>query len=253
MIVKTTETNDKVHLVINISEKNPNSALGLIIRNISSNQRHTGFVLFDSNLQPSCYMMAHFGWHKQYHYEKWDIVKNYAMYWIDFDVIPESTALHIVTELSLIAKKSTEAETQTSTIFQINASYGIANTGSTKLKDGVFTENSDKSVDGFTCATFVNFIFENCGFPILDLSSWEINEEDKLWQKTIMDMLLNSNKLSFTHEFIEFQKSQIGQIPRIRPEQMVGACCVFDMEPVNYQTANDAGDIVLKKLDTLFK
>ncbi len=32
---------------------------------------------------------------------------------------------------------------------------------------------------------------------------------------------------------------------------MVGACCIFDFDLVNYYSANEAGEIVKQKLDVL--
>ena len=94
---------------------------------------------------------------------------------------------------------------------------------------------------------FVNCIFEQSGFPILDLETWQTNEQDKEWQTKILDAL--DGKLS--PEFMRIQRENVGNVPRLRPEQMVGACCIFDFELVDYDLANSAAEIVNQQLASL--
>ncbi len=235
---------DEFNLILDVKDRDTNSDLGLIIKNIKSEQRHTGFIFFENDE----YTLAHFGWHRKYFYQKWELSNKYAMYWMSLDIIPEETSLNILSTLRLIAENNAPLST---CVFEVNASYGITGCGNTQIVSGTFQNTSGVPMNSFTCATFVNFIFEQCGFSILDLDSWELTEEDKIWQAEIIDLLEASDGV-FLPEFIETQRSQIGKVPRVRPEQMVGACCIFDMtEPVNYQKAERAGEIVLEKLRLL--
>ena len=50
---------------------------------------------------------------------------------------------------------------------------------------------------------------------------------------------------------MRIQRENVGKVPRLRPEQMVGACCIFDFELVDYDSANNAAEIVNQQLASL--
>lgn len=122
--------------------------LGLIIKNISEEQRHTGFIFPDTDNNP---VLAHFAWHKDFRVA--NNIGNYAMHWLQF--IPERTAIPIIMELYRIKN--------------VNCiPYGIVNMEGITFLDGNMVPTSDNNGDSLTCSTFVLCILEQFAFPIID-------------------------------------------------------------------------------------
>ncbi len=236
---------ERIHLIKNVSAKDEKSLLGLIIQNtnVERTQKHTGFI-FIKDKSP---ILAHFGSNELFFYHEMTSDDEYAMFWLDIEQMPEKTAIPLINELEQITKNESSKCRKNGYFFPAN--YGIVNLGGSKIQGGNYIPNPRVLGDSLTCAVFVNCLFEQFDFPILDMSTWEISAEDSIWQQNIVDRLENSNV--FSPKFIEFQKLNIGKVPRIRPEQMVGACCIFNFELIDYFSANEAGEVVNQKLDIL--
>lgn len=72
--------------------------------------------------------------------------------------------------------------------------------------------------EGLTCATFILAVFEQNGFPILEKSSWAIREDDKEWQRMILDKLRENTEV--TSKYIEAAREFVGKAARFRPEEV---------------------------------
>ena len=218
---------NQITLSVDWNDKPEGKALGLIIKHINQEQRHTGFIFPDADNNP---VLAHFAWHKDF--RETSNIGNYAMHWLQF--IPERTAIPIIMELCRIKGVN-------------NIPYGIINREGIKFVDGVMVPVCDNNGESLTCSTFVLCILEQFAFPIIDRKTWEIMEDDIEWQK---DILRNLEGL-LSKNVMDRQLNAIGEFPRVKPEQIVGACAIFDYQPVNYQDACQAGLIVIKKLQEL--
>ncbi|WP_252350754.1 hypothetical protein, partial [Acinetobacter baumannii] len=227
-------------LIKDINYKPKDSQLGVIIKKVTSEQNHTGFVFIEDNKL----VLAHFGWHETYFFQRRNDSDGYAMYWFDLEKIPERTLVHIINELEQISHNK---DLNNNEVFYFPAPYGIVNFGGSRISGGDFLSTPNTVGDSLTCSVFVNCIFEQSGFPILDLDTWKTTEQDIEWQTSILDKLIG--KLS--PEFMRIQRENVGKVPRLRPEQMVGACCVFDYELVDFDTADSAAIIVLEQLEAL--
>ncbi len=201
--------------------------LGLIIKHINKEQRHTGFIFPDTNDNP---VLAHFAWHKDFRIDY--KLGDYAMHWMKF--IPERTIIPIITELYRISNVN-------------NIPYGIINNKGTKFIEGKMIPKIDSEGESFTCSTFVLCILEQFSFPIIDRDTWEITDNDIEWQKNLLQVL----ECILSKDIMEMHLNAVGKIPRIRPEQIVGACSIFNYQPVSYQDAYQAGLLVIKKLNEL--
>lgn len=74
-----------------------------------------------------------------------------------------------------------------------------------------------------------------------------MTDNDIQWQKNVLQNL----ESILPKNIMDIQLNSIGKLPRITPEQIVGACAIFDYKPVNYKDACEAGLIVVKKLQEL--
>ena len=77
--------NSKVQLIKDISSKPKSSQLGVIIKNVAPQQNHTGFIFVDND----AFVLAHFGWHETYFFQKKADSDGYAMSWFDIDNCPK--------------------------------------------------------------------------------------------------------------------------------------------------------------------
>ena len=225
--------NHKINLGKNLSSKTEEDSLGLIIRRASHNpsQKHTGFVFLDNEHGKP--MIAHLA--DRYKLEKGRL-RGYGVLWLSF--ISERNAALITTELRMLGMKEAD---------MLN---GIINIGGTKFSGGVAIPNSSVEGDSLTCATFILCMLEQFGFNIIDRNSWKITDEDTQWQDGMVK-ILEPYLMVKLPEHYALQMASVGKVARIRPEQMVGACGIFDYVPVQYKDACEAGKIVLEKLDKL--
>lgn len=222
--------NHKINLGKNLSSKKDDDSLGVIIRRATNNpdQKHTGFVFLDNeNGKP---MIAHLA--NGYKLER-NKLRGYGVLWLGF--VSERNAALITAELRMLGLREAD---------MLN---GIINIGGTKFLGGVAVPNPSVQGDSLTCATFILCMLEQFGFNIVDRDSWIISAEDTQWQKGMIEIL----KEHLQPDFYEIQKENIGKVVRIRPEQIVGACGIFNYSPVKYDEACEAGTIVLDQLDKL--
>jgi len=217
----------RITLSVDWNDKPGGKPLGLIIKHINQDQRHTGFIFPDANNNP---VLAHFAWHKDF--RETSEIGNYAMHWLQF--LPARTVIPIITELYRIQEVN-------------NIPYGIINTEGIKFVDGSMVPVCDNNGESLTCSTFVLCILEQFSFPIIDRETWEIMEDDITWQRDTLQSL----ECDLSENVMDMQLAAIGKFPRVTPEQVVGACAIFDYQPVNYQDACQAGLIVIKKLQGL--
>ena len=232
--------NVEVQLIKDISYKPQTSQLGVIIKRFEPSQSHTGFIFTDKN----SFVLAHFGWHETYFFQRRVDSDGYAMFWFDLEKLPERTLVQIINELEQITQNKNLHKNE---VFYFPAPYGILNYGQSRISGGNFYSTPNTEGDSLTCSVFVNSIFEQSDFPILDLETWETNEQDTEWQSQILDKLEGT----LSPEFMKIQRENVGKVPRLRPEQMVGACCIFDFELVEYDAANIAAMGVVEQLDLL--
>ena len=218
---------DRIILSTDWNSKPEGKPLGLIIKHITEEQRHTGFIFPDADNIP---VLAHYAWHKDFRID--NNIGNYAMHWLRF--IPERTAIPIIMELYRIKKVN-------------DIPYGIVNVKGTSFIEGSMIPVSSNQGESLTCSTFVLCILEQFAFPIIDRDTWEITDNDIEWQRSALQSLENS----LSNSSIDMQLRSIGKFPRIRPEQIVGACAIFDYKLVNYQDAYQAGLLVIEKLKEL--
>lgn len=232
--------NAKIQLIKDIIYKPKDSQLGVIIKKVAAQRNHTGFVFVENEK----FVLAHFGWHKTYFFQRRSDCDGYAMYWFDLDKIPERTLVQIINELEQISHNK---DLHKNEVFYFPAPYGILNFGGSRISGGDFISTPNTIGDSLTCSVFVNCIFEQSGFPILNLDTWKMTTQDIEWQNSILDEL--NGQLS--PEFMRIQRENVGKVPRLRPEQMVGACCVFDYDLVDFDTADGAAAIVMEQLEAL--
>lgn len=103
------------------------------------------------------------------------------------------------------------------------------------------------TLDGFTCATFVLEILRRQGLNLVQRKTWPIPEEDQDWQKDILPLQ------SLPIENLIAQMEVIGQCPRIRPEEAVGAGHVYRGVPLAYDEVVPASLQVMEEMRRLRK
>lgn len=101
---------------------------------------------------------------------------------------------------------------------------------------GAFNGDSsfkDSPGAGLTCATFILAFFEDLGYEVLDLKSWDVSPEDTQWQNNIFDMLCKE----MSSEKAAAQYHLIGQAVRYKPEEVLASVAIYDSAPVTYSEA----------------
>jgi hypothetical protein len=209
------------------------SYIGIAIQEAGYDQRHVG-VLFriDINEAPK---LLHLAFHLRL---KCETHSKYASeyYWLHCSGFSDDEQL----QLAVWFEK----------VFSINGNhipYGLAYSSTGYFdQNGVFIK-SDKNC-GLTCATFIMALFEDFGFPIIDISSWVSRDDDAEWQKRIIasmreDKANHPDLYSDTH--IDDQILNIGVAARFRPEEVAASANAFKDEPMTFQVAEPLGKEVL--------
>ncbi|MBN6527659.1 hypothetical protein JZM32_06620 [Acinetobacter pittii] len=203
--------------------------LGLILRTTDGElgNRHTGFILLKQNQELS---IAHLCG-KDYRFEEYK--ETYVYTWIN--ELDESIIVPLMARLKNLSLKKT-----------IDVEYSPIYSG-----NGILDDNSGKYIidpkfptEGLTCATFVILMLENFGIHLIDRNSWEITEEDTIW----FERMLNDCFFLFPDHFLEKLREDKGKYPRFRPEQVVAAGCLYEDDPISFDKANEASEVVLKLL-----
>lgn len=222
----------EINISKKLSGKTDGDSLGLTINRMrnSPDDKHTGFVFLDNESNKP--IVAHLS--NAYRYER-SRLKDLGVLWLDF--ITERNAAIITTELRLLGLRELD----------ISKVYGITNSGGTTIANGSVVFNANVRGDSLTCSTFVLCILEQFGFEVIDRDSWRITDEDTKWQEKILKIL----ERYLQPDFHKLQKDNVGKVVRIRPEQLVGACGIYNYRPVSYTDACNAAEVVLEELDKL--
>jgi hypothetical protein len=108
-----------------------------------------------------------------------------------------------------------------------------------------------------TCSHFVVVVFQSAGIQLIDLDGWPLGRDaDIRRQNELLDRLRRNTRPPPPAEFLERAESEIGRYPRVRAEEVAGACLeesVGEFVPVPYQCCEPNGQAVLRILCWLSK
>lgn len=104
---------------------------------------------------------------------------------------------------------------------------------------------------GLTCATFVLEVLSRYGFELIDKTTWPLTEDNKEWQKGILDKLIYNTNVPCSIDDFLAQFDYIGKAPRIKPEEVVGVASYFDDVPIGFDVASSAANEVISELHRL--
>jgi len=104
----------------------------------------------------------------------------------------------------------------------------------------------NERAQGLTCASFVLGIFKSAGIRLVEESTWVPRpEEDIDFVKTLR---FSDTKLPELRPALRAEAES--GIPRVRPEEVMGACCSSPL-PVHFEQCREQGQRVLKILEGL--
>ena len=225
----------KVELTKNVAPNLPKFSLGLAINHPDiinyPNQRHTGFVFLTHEKKPK---LVHLGWKDTCSCD--DLPDGlYAFNWL-LD-LPEQIVVPLITRLSLFAAKE-----------PCYIPYSPVFSGKSVIsEDFKFIPDLETPADGLSCATFTLIFLEENAIFLIDRSTWKVTEEDKQWFNSMLPLF----KLRFKPHFYEKLVATKGEFHRYRPEQVVGAGCIFEDKSSDFETVNIAANEVLAELRRL--
>lgn len=180
----------------------------------SEEQRHAGFVVKDADGQLWLFDLA---WHDLF--RKVPITPEYAYSVVGF--IDKFAANAVIAFLVMLHNVSGG-----------KISYGI-NYESGDYFDVATAEQLKKGQgQGLTCATLVIEVLRRQGFDLIDRTTWPLTDENKNWQLNIINNLMESRPASIDDFLAQVQF--IGKVPRIKPEEAIGAAGVFEDDPLSY-------------------
>ncbi|CAG4906374.1 hypothetical protein [Paraburkholderia saeva] len=121
-------------------------------------------------------------------------------------------------------------------------------------KGGYFEKGTGKPLktglgEGLTCATFVLEVLARYGFDLVDTSTWPLTEENAQWQRMILDRLMQTRPTSID-DFV-VQLGRVGNVPRFKPEEAIGAANYFDEDPLPFDIVSPAGAEAVAELKRL--
>lgn len=181
------------------------------------NTKHNAFFLHDGN-DTNAHKMAHFKADGCLYEDFRKHGRFYICSYLDF--LEEEDADTIRAKIKIFSSNLNN-----------NACYSISYSGECRDVNGEFV--SSYMEDGLTCATFILFILESYGFSVVNYNGWPITPEDREWQE--------DHKNNFSCLGI------VGEKPRFRPEQVIGACCCFDGEnSLSYNKVQAAATHVMR-------
>jgi hypothetical protein len=220
--------------VVNVAPSNSFDEIGSLAIAISGSQitgsteqRHIG--IFFRSIKEKL-QLIHLGWH-----DRFDCIAPDEHYcWIPCEHIDPVTLDNIADWLA--------------TVWRVN---GSAIPYSIKPYDSDPFDSAGKLIcrelgDGFTCSTFVMWIFHHSYIELLDKASWEDRPEDKIWRQKIIDMLYKTRPKASAH--IEAQSEYIDQASRYRPEEVAGAAAIFGSAPIVFNHAKELGECVVLRM-----
>lgn len=100
--------------------------------------------------------------------------------------------------------------------------------------------------DGFTCATFVLWVFYRAQVDLIEKSSWQNRAGDQDWAQWAISMLRQHNSNETSH--IAKQAEHISSAIRFRPEEVAGAAAIYIDTPIAYEKANELANCILGKM-----
>jgi len=197
----------------------------------SIDQRHAGFVARGGNDDLLLFDLA---WHDAL--RQTPISHEYAYLIADFlDPVNASAIIAFLVTLHHANK-----EKFTYSINYEDGEYFDKNTGQ-KLKT--------KPGQGLTCATFVLEVLSRYGFMLIDKKTWPLTTENEKWQQDILSKLMTSRPAS-VDEFLP-QVDLVGKVPRVKPEEALGAASLYDEDPLDYTTVLPAAVDIVSELDRI--
>lgn len=94
---------------------------------------------------------------------------------------------------------------------------------------------------GLTCATFVLETLSRYGFELVDRSTWPLTQENAEWQRGILEILIDNTSPPYSIDDFLAQFKFVGQVPRFRPEEAIGAAHYYDDEPLKFNVVSISG------------
>lgn len=104
--------------------------------------------------------------------------------------------------------------------------YSVASPDGVLFKDDIWVGSA--LGQGLTCATFIVALFDELGYPFLDVSSWKLRDGDEEWAKGILELLQRHCGLAKDHASV--QKELIGDGIRVRPTDVFAAGLLINEE-----------------------
>lgn len=197
----------------------------------SKEQRHAGFVVKDGGGQLWLFDLA---WHDLF--RKVPVTAEYAYSIVEF--IDPYAANAIIAFLVMLHNDSAG-----------RISYSINYEDGDYFDKATAEQLKNGRGQGLTCATLVLEVLKRHGFELIDRRSWPLTEENKGWQISTIDKLSRTRPASIDNFLAQVEF--IGKVPRIRPEEAIGAAGVFDDAPLRYDDVLPESIEVVKALERI--
>lgn len=205
--------------------------IGVVIKEVTENQRHIG-LLFRTDKQNEPKML-----HLAFHYRLQ--CEQPSGYWLHCSGFDEDEQLLLAVWFENVWLVNKE-----------RIPYGLAYSSNGYFDvSGTFVQSNKNC--GLTCATFVMALFNDFGFQIINVDTWESRDSDSVWQNDIVTAMKrdqDNNPKLYSKTHIQEQVNNIGIAVRFRPEEVAASAYVFDDVPVSFQTAAKLGKDVLLKM-----
>ncbi|MFZ2403891.1 MAG: hypothetical protein WAW41_02065 [Methylobacter sp.] len=109
------------------------------------------------------------------------------------------------------------------------------------------------SYEGFTCSTFVLWVFHQAQLNLINKNTWQFREDDKKWQTHVINLnkRKNKNKKAEEHFKAQLDNPKLGY--RIRPEEVAGVAAIYSDAPIEFSQAVELGELVLEGMNVLHK
>ena len=106
--------------------------------------------------------------------------------------------------------------------------------------------------DGFTCATFLLWVFVHFHLPLIAVETWRDRKDDALWRQKIISALERTKRrFNISDEHIAAQLPYVSHAARFRPEEIAGAAGAYNGQPMSFESTVDHGVEVLALLRKL--
>jgi len=198
---------------------------------------HLGVAYCDENGNPR---LLHFAWHRQL---KVDPYPPDNPTWIASIMLlyEECTSQAVALVCGMADKYGNKHGLAEGIEYGINLFVG----GKTFDLDGTYRPSPDN--DGVTCATIISKIFNDIGFPLVDLKTWKPNAINKAWGNAIVCML-EATHVNPAH--IERVKMNVSGL-RLRPEEVAAAGELNpDDRPAPHSIIEYRADELLRQIDS---